>query len=235
MIRRRDNRNRRIDLAYEAWWPGDLKVTAKAVSGSTLIEPQPGFFYCNGALASRTQYERLYNEIGLAYNIGSGGEDGTNFRLPDYRGRSFLFPLDGATGANRVLSAGARGAVGGTETETLSIANMAPHDHGGVTGQNSVNHTHTDSGHGHAVNDPSHRHAVGTLGNGSASDDDTVKGHGAAYFTAFAFTGITINSGVANIGINSVNHTHTIPSQGGGVGHNNVSPHQVAGAVLIRY
>ena len=43
-----------------------------------------GYLECNGAIVSRSTYQALFNVIGTQYN--TGGESGSQFRLPDLRG-----------------------------------------------------------------------------------------------------------------------------------------------------
>jgi microcystin-dependent protein len=47
-----------------------------------------GFLLANGSTVSRTTYAALFAVIGTTYN--TGGEAGTDFRLPDYRGRTLV-------------------------------------------------------------------------------------------------------------------------------------------------
>lgn len=46
--------------------------------------PDVGWLKCNGAVLLRSTYPRLFNAIGTIHN--TGGEAGTQFRLPDMRG-----------------------------------------------------------------------------------------------------------------------------------------------------
>lgn len=46
--------------------------------------PPAGWLKCNGALLSRSSYQRLFAVIGTTHNIG--GENSLQFRLPDFRG-----------------------------------------------------------------------------------------------------------------------------------------------------
>ena len=51
-----------------------------------------GWLLCNGAEVSRSTYAALFAVCGTTYNIG--GEAGTDFRLPDFRG---IFPKGAGT------------------------------------------------------------------------------------------------------------------------------------------
>ena len=118
-----------------------------------------GFKPLDGGLLDRTTYAALFALFGVTYNIGSGGENGTNFRLPDLRGRSFA-GMDnmGTTGSANVVTAGTADSLGGklgTETVTLTNGHLPVHFHG------LPNHTHTMGDHTHNV--ANHVHDAGAL------------------------------------------------------------------------
>ena len=71
--------------------PGDLKMVAHNNI------PTAGWLKCNGAILSRTAYQRLFAAIGTTHNIG--GESSSQFRLPDYRGE-FIRGFDDGRGVN---------------------------------------------------------------------------------------------------------------------------------------
>lgn len=83
-----------------------------------------GWLLCDGSAVSRTTYAALFAAIGTQY----GSTSGSNFKVPDLRGRT-LIGLDG--GANRVTSAtmspdgNTLGAVGGAQQVTLTAAEQA--------------------------------------------------------------------------------------------------------------
>ena len=88
-----------------------------------------GYLLCDGSAVSRTTYADLFDVIGTKYGSGDGS---TTFNLPDYRGRNFV-GLDnmGGTSANRITSSWADsiGGAGGSETKTLTEANLPAHAH----------------------------------------------------------------------------------------------------------
>lgn len=95
--------------------------------------PPSGWLFCWGQEVSRTTYASLYSAIGTTYGSGDGS---TTFNIPDLRGRVVAGRDDmGGVSANRLtgLSGGVNGdvlgAFGGTETHTLTIAQMAAHTH----------------------------------------------------------------------------------------------------------
>jgi microcystin-dependent protein len=79
-----------------------------------------GFSYCMGQILSISQNTALFSLLGTTY----GGNGQTTFALPDLRGRT---PIGFGQGPG--LQSYALGQIGGTETTTLTIANMPTHNH----------------------------------------------------------------------------------------------------------
>lgn len=79
-----------------------------------------GWMFCDGSLQSIAQNEVLFNLIGTTY----GGDGQSTFALPDLRGR---VPVHQGTGPG--LSPRIIGEVGGSETVTLTAAQMPQHSH----------------------------------------------------------------------------------------------------------
>lgn len=86
-----------------------------------------GFNFCprysaptNGQLLSISQNSALFSLLGTTY----GGNGTTTFGLPDLRSRSAI-----GQGTGPGLSTFTQGAMGGTETVTLTLANMPSHTH----------------------------------------------------------------------------------------------------------
>jgi len=123
-------------------WGGlDQHSHRSAAQGGTIAWLPTGFVGCfagtttpahmlvtDGSAVSRTTYADLYSVIGTTYGAGDGS---TTFTLPDTRGRSIIH-VDGA--ANRITAASTNGAnadtlggTGGTETHTLTIAEIPAH------------------------------------------------------------------------------------------------------------
>jgi microcystin-dependent protein len=173
----------------------------------------PGFLLCYGQQVSQTTYAQLYAAVGSTWGTPAGG----NFYLPDLRGRLVAGADNmGGTAATR-LTGYTLGTVGGEQTHTLTTPEMP-------------SHTHTDSGHIHTINDPGHTHNPSTstffLGYTGSQTAFQLGGAPSANnmpTTASATTGITINSGTANI-----------QNTGGGGAHNNIQP-TAAVNYMIRY
>lgn len=92
-----------------------------------------GYLFCYGQAISRTTYSALFAVIGTTYGNGDGA---TTFNLPDLRGRAVAGKDDmGGTSANRLtgqpggVNGDNLGAAGGTETHSLTTAELATHNH----------------------------------------------------------------------------------------------------------
>jgi len=79
-----------------------------------------GWAMCDGQLLPINQNTALFSILGTTY----GGNGVTTFALPDLRGRVPMHPGQGPGLSPRFL-----GEVGGTEVESLTIAQMPAHDH----------------------------------------------------------------------------------------------------------
>jgi hypothetical protein len=116
--------------------------TVVAFAGTPMRVPT-GWLPCDGRSVTRAMYPTLFDAIGTAH-----GGDGTNFNLPDYRGR-FLRGVDSGamrdpdraarTAANSGGNTGDRvGSVEGAATAmpiaAFGTGTSGGHDHGGVTG-----------------------------------------------------------------------------------------------------
>ncbi len=79
-----------------------------------------GWAFCQGQLLAISQNTALFALLGTTY----GGNGQTTFALPDLRGRVAVH-----VGQGPGLSPYDLGQVGGTETVTLTAAQLAPHTH----------------------------------------------------------------------------------------------------------
>ena len=79
-----------------------------------------GWMPCDGRLLPIAQYTALFSLIGTTY----GGDGRTTFALPDLRGRIVVGAGNGPGLTPRTI-----GEMSGTETNTLLISNLPPHNH----------------------------------------------------------------------------------------------------------
>ncbi len=97
--------------------------TVVAFAGTPARVPA-GWLLCDGRSVTRAMYPALFDAIGTAH-----GGDGTNFNLPDLRGRTVVGAGQGTGLTMRTL-----GQNFGAETQTLTVAQMPAHSHNGQTG-----------------------------------------------------------------------------------------------------
>ncbi|WP_128426284.1 Gp37-like protein [Gudongella oleilytica] len=106
------------------WSSEQIKNRASAPVGAILAiatsNIPEGWFECNGAAVSRTQYAELFASIGTTYGAGNGS---TTFNLPNLKGRT-LVGLDSSQTEFASL-----GQTGGEKSHTLTVAELPPHTH----------------------------------------------------------------------------------------------------------
>lgn len=100
---------------------GEVKMTARNSA------PR-GWILCQGQSLLRTAYPRLFTAIGTVY----GAADSTHFNLPDMRGRVVVGTDSSQTEFDTL------GEKAGNKTETLSVAQLAAHNHPVVNGSNAM-------------------------------------------------------------------------------------------------
>ena len=93
-----------------------------------------GWALCDGQLLPINSNQALFSLLGTTY----GGDGRTTFALPDLRGRTAVHAGNGPG-----LSPVRLGEKAGTNSTTLSTANMPSHNHVGVLKVNSGNATQT--------------------------------------------------------------------------------------------
>jgi microcystin-dependent protein len=108
-------------------------VPVGAISVYTATAIRSGWLACNGQAVNRTTYQDLLTVISYVFGSGDGV---TTFNVPDLRGRApFGNDVMGNTTAARITTAGSSidgkttGSAGGTETHTLTTAQIAAHAH----------------------------------------------------------------------------------------------------------
>jgi microcystin-dependent protein len=196
--------------------PGDFKSIGGQLGSLTGVqEPSKGWLLCNGAVVAQTTYQRLFNAIGPAYNIG--GEGAGNFRLPDFRDRHMQFK-----GTVRATVGASGGGLAHSHVLESHVHSLQNHVH-------PYDHTHTQA----------HVHS-GTTAGPNATTSPNAGGSGVASSTHthnyttdqpnFPSTGAATGGG--NTGPSSdANSQPATPAASTTAD----APYQAHGAVLIRY
>ncbi len=200
---------------------GDVKM-------SVVTTDHMGWLLCDGRELSKFEYNILYQIIGDAY-----GSTATTFNLPRTAGRVLgNVNTPSVSGYDISRNTWNRGDVSGTETHTLTIAQMPSHNHGTNASNTVVGNglTGVSGEHIHGITDPGHTHSYVQSNNsnsqvsgsliGPTVNDDVFNST-----TDSSVTGITINPAGA--------HQHTIATQGGDQPHNNIQPTIIIGNTFM--
>ena len=188
---------------------GALTGSITAFAGNSVPS---GYLECNGSNVSRSTYSALFTAIGTTWGTGDGS---TTFTLPDLRRKALVG--DGGTGTSTLGNA--VGNSGGAETHTLSLAELASHNHGGSTG--SHDHGGATGSHNHGGTTGSTALYVREYSSMAPALLETNAGGSSSHSH-------TIPSGTASI--SSV--TSTISSAGSGSAHNNLPPSAVVKMII---
>lgn len=152
-----------------------------------------GWLLCDGSAVSRTTYAALFAVVSTTFN--TGGEAGTDFRLPNLKGK---IPV-GIDSAQSEFNT--RGETGGEKTHTLVDAEMPSHTHNGTTASNG-SHSHDGGASSFTV---------------TAFTSSRTAGAGA--------DGALVTSSTAHQTTGAHTHTFTTASAGGDDPHNNLQPY----------
>jgi microcystin-dependent protein len=174
--------------------------------GSTA--PSTNFALAQGQAISRTTYAALYALIGNTYGAGNGA---TTFNIPDVVGR---VPVMLDAGSARISSTffgsspATLGNVGGSQSHTLTTAQLASHTHANTVSETP--HAHTETQHSAVVN--------------TSNFQDT------AHFCAGPNGGSiqsALSTGSATAGVSISN-----ASAGSGSAHNNMQPGIISNHII---
>lgn len=169
-------------------------------------EVPENFMLAAGQTLSRSEYADLFAVIGT--NAGAG--DGvTTFQIPDYRAVTGVGRANMGGTLKGLLSnfaATTMGAIFGTQSHTLTEAQMPAHDH-----------TMASAGaHSHTMTLSNRRGSNGNAGSSSGWDAGD----------------IFIQSGISKSTNSAGSHTHTINNAGSSQAHPNVQPSIVCNKIL---
>lgn len=209
---------------YDSYWVetsggrGDTNPVGSVTAFAGATAPA-SWLLCAGQAVSRTVYAPLFAVIGTTYGAGDGS---TTFTIPDMRGRA-VAGLDnmGGTDAGRLSIANTLGTTAGSETVTLTTAQIPSHNHT----QNSHNHTqdahnhtqdshnHTQNAHGHSISDPGHNHSI-PANWGGAYNTVGVQLDPTTYASPYYYNTTTSNgTGVSVVGNTATNIATTATNQ----------------------
>lgn len=175
-----------------------------------------GWLLCDGSAVSRVTYSALFAAIGTTWGAGDGL---TTFNLPDMRRRTSI----GSGGTAISGPANTLGSVGGEEKHTLTVAELAAHNH-------TINISESPHTHGNTLTDPKHQHNVfGSGGGGGASGLQGNSGGGVlgGTLTDVQPTNISINNAAQSTGI-----TASSVNAGSGTPHNVMQPSAVVTKII---
>lgn len=202
-------------------------------SGSTA---PTGFILAYGQAISRTTYSAYFAIVGTTYGSGDGS---TTFNVPDYRGRVIAGKDNmGGSAASRLTNSGTGnpsidgstlGAAGGVDRHTLTLAQLAAHDHGAATGAGG-DHSHGGATASSGAHTHSENAFIAQFGAGLAYDYQVSGG----VYTAGNTTTSTSSEGAHTHTISaSGTHTHSVSSAGSGNAHPIVQPTIVQNYIIF--
>lgn len=177
-----------------------------------------GYLKLDGSAVSKAKYSELFAVIGGGY-----GETATTFTLPNMTGATLI-------GAGSI----ALGALGGSNSVTLTVAQLPSHGHT-FTGI-PHGHTVTDPGHTHGITDPGHTHTDETTGSETVmmGAGAIVADYNVAGVTSSATTGVTVDSATTGLTVDDATATGTIGATGSG-DPIDTTPRALAVSWLIKY
>jgi microcystin-dependent protein len=224
--------------------------TVVPFSGSSV--PNADWLLADGTAVSRTTYAALFAVVGTTYN--TGGEAGTDFRLPNLKGRVAVGRDSSQTEFDTLSE------TGGAKTVALTQAQLAAHTHPNTITSVSVagnvgvslgggDHSHTATT---GTTGSSHAHPLPSVRQGAASSTHNGSTTIAAGFSSptevYLDTGstgsththnVTVDSANAGVTVTGTSFTQTSGSAvisnqpiGSGEAHNNLQPYIVLNYII---
>jgi microcystin-dependent protein len=192
----------------------------------------PGFLFCDGAKYLQSTYPALYAAILTAWN--TGGETGSEFRVPDFRGRSPVGFDVTQPEFNQI------GKKGGFTTHRLEAGEVPVHSH-------VVNaHSHTVNAHNHGGVTGAADRSLDHLHTAPSNQFFLTAGVGINMIPFAEGGGVLLGDTVTGAMDRSIDHLHWITAeapgtnaqapgtntQGSGATHNNLQPYGTANFII---
>lgn len=177
------------------------------------LQSNSGWAACDGShLDDATGWS--WPDYRLVIGTTYGALDGMKAKLPDLRGRGLVGQDNmGSGAAGRLSWSSAIGTAGGTQTHTLTVAQMPAHAH---TASASTN-----GGHAHNTTSSGQKRQNALI----SADHSGHSGSDGTFVKATGASGTSYNPNTSENGAHS--HTITVNSNGSGAAHNIMQPSMV--------
>lgn len=173
-----------------------------------------GWLIGDGSAVSRTTYSALnsaYSAVGYPFGAGDGS---TTFNMPDLRGRT---PIGLDVASVRISGYTGLGSNGGEQNHTLSIGELAAHNHSASSSSSAGGHTHS----------------LGTSTNMSGGAITTFSNAAMGSGAQGPITFFSDGTNLVATASDSISTSTTTSNTGSGTGHNTMQP-SIAGLWIVK-